>query len=168
MAKKNKKSASVGKKSKGSASTAKAKKTKGKKKAAGLAPKPVTTGKGASPVEIGADLVALFNSGKGDEVERKWWSKKIVSVEGVGVNLAWHGRKAVEAKNNEWMATHKIHGAVAEGPYVGSSGFSVKFRMDVEDTTTGKRETMEEVGVYTVEKGKIAREEFMYHVPMGA
>jgi hypothetical protein len=36
--------------------------------------------------------------------------------------------------------------------------------MDVETKSTGKRETMNEVGVYTVQNGKIIREEFMYGV----
>jgi hypothetical protein len=60
------------------------------------------------------------------------------------------------------MSTHRLHGASAEGPYIGASGFSVKFAMDVEDTTTNDRSLMEEIGVYTVQNGKIVREEFMY------
>jgi hypothetical protein len=34
--------------------------------------------------------------------------------------------------------------------------------MDVEEKKTGNRRTMREVGVYTVENGKVIREEFMY------
>lgn len=122
----------------------------------------IKTGRGPSPAEIGNDLVTMFNRGQMTEIEHKWWSPKITSIEGVGVAMAWHGRKAVEEKNQGWMATHRIHGASAEGPYVGASGFAVKFAMDVEDTTNNSRVMMEEVGVYTVENGKIVREEFMY------
>jgi hypothetical protein len=128
-------------------------------------PAPVSTGSGASPMEIGRDLVARFNAGQlGGEIEDRWWAPNITSVEGVGIAMAWSGREKVEEKNRAWMETHIIHGASAEGPYVGATGFAVKFRMDIEDKTTGKREVMEEVGVYTVEKGKIVREEFMYRV----
>jgi SnoaL-like domain len=122
--------------------------------------KPVTTGKGATPAQIGADLVALFNAGKFDEPSNKYWAKDIESIEGVG--MSFKGRKAVDAKNEEWMRTNKIHSASADALFVGATGFAVKFRMDVENTATGQRIPMEEVGVYTVMNGKIIREEFMY------
>jgi hypothetical protein len=124
-------------------------------------PRPVSTGSGRSAFEIGLQVVTDFNAGKA-ELNDDLWAPSIVSVEGMGVNLAWHGRPAVDAKNHWWSSTHRVHGASAEGPYVGSTGFAIKFVMDVEDTTTGKREAMTEIGVYTVENGKIVREEFMY------
>lgn len=122
----------------------------------------VSTGTGPGPAEIGADLVALFNRGKWKQIEDKWWSPGIESIEGVGVNQGWRGRAAVDGKNAWWTSMHTMHGASAEGPYVGSTGFAVKFRMDVEEKATGKRWTMDEIGVYTVQNGKIIREEFMY------
>lgn len=131
-----------------------------------LAPIPVSTGGGMTPAEVGKSLVEMFNAGQMKEIEEKWWNpSKITSVEGVGVGLSWVGKKAVDAKNAGWMAEHAIHGASAEGPFVGSSGFAVKFKMDVETRSTGHRSVMEEVGVYTVENGKIVREEFMYMMP---
>jgi hypothetical protein len=60
-----------------------------------------------------------------------------------------------------WVSSHTLHGASAEGPYIGATGFAVKFRVDVTENASGKRLLMEEVGVYTVENGKIVREEFM-------
>jgi hypothetical protein len=124
--------------------------------------RPVSTGKGATPAEIGAGLVAAFNTGKGDEYAAKAWSKDIVSCEGVGVGLEWVGRKAVDAKNAEWSQQNTILGASAEGPFVGSTGFAVKFRIHVKDNASGTEKHMDEVGVYTVSNGKIVREEFMY------
>jgi hypothetical protein len=122
----------------------------------------VSTGSGLAPVAIGADLVAMFNRGEFGKIEDKYWAPAIESIEGVGMNMGWRGRKAVEEKNQGWMSTHRIHGASAEGPFAGSTGFAVRFKMDVEDTTTGQRQMMDEVGVYTVQNGKIIREEFMY------
>ncbi|MFM9997130.1 MAG: SnoaL-like domain-containing protein [Phycisphaerales bacterium] len=136
-----------------------------KKAGKSLEPVPVSTGKGATPAQIGADLIAMFNKGQFKEIEAKYWSPDIESVEGVGVAMAWRGRKAVDAKNAWWMSDHVLHGASAEGPFVGASGFAVRFRMDVETKSTGQRQNMDEVGVYTVEKGKIVREEFMYATP---
>lgn len=137
--------------------------TKSSKGAASLAPKPIKTGPGPSAMEIGQAVVASVNKGMGDmKLWDAFWSPAIESIEGLGAEMVWTGRKAMEAKGEQWMSTHTIHGASAEGPYVGATGFAVKFRMDVTDTTTGKRELMEEVGVYTVKNGKVIREEFMY------
>ncbi len=127
------------------------------------APKPVKTGRGPTPAEIGTAVVANINAGRPDKlIWDKFWSPAVASVEGAGVALGWTGRKAMEAKCNEWLAGHTIHGCAAEGPYLGASGFSVKLRMDVEDKSTGRRTLMEEIAVYTVLNGKIIREEFMY------
>jgi hypothetical protein len=128
-----------------------------------LAPIAVDTGKGASAAEIGTQLVAMFNQGQFTEIEDKFWNKKeIASIEGVGVGMAWIGVKAVRAKNEAWMADHEIHGGSAEGPYVGSTGFAVRFKMDVTTKSTGERMVMDEIGVYSIEDGKIVCEEFMY------
>jgi len=104
----------------------------------------------------------MFNAGQLDQIESRWWSPAIVSIEGGEVGIAFSGRRTVREKNDGWKRTHVMRGASAEGPYVGATGFSVKFRLDIEDTTTGQRTEMEEVGVYTVHNGKIVQEEFMY------
>lgn len=122
-------------------------------------PKRIGTGGGKSAEEIGKQLVNDFNRGKW-EINTTLWSPKLVSIEGGG--MAWHGMKNVEAKNAGWTAQNAIRGGVAEGPFVGSTGFAVKFRMDIEDRKSLKRTIMEEIGVYTVKNGKIVQEEFMY------
>ncbi len=141
---------------------------KGKAKPAGRGLPPgmraVSTGKGASPAELGAKLVTLFNQGTADAWVATVWDKGIVSCEGVGANLEWVGRKAVDAKNAEWSKANTVLGGSAEGPYVGSTGFAVKFRVHVRDNASGAERHMSEVGVYTVRDGKITREEFMYAV----
>jgi hypothetical protein len=122
----------------------------------------VKTGSGAGPGEIGRALVDMFNRGQWAEIEEKYWSPGIVSCEGEGVAMEWVGRAAVRQKGEQWYAENHVHGASAEGPYIGATGFAVRFRMDVENRGTGQRTLMEEVGVYTVKNGKIVREEFMY------
>lgn len=126
---------------------------------------PVSTGTGANPMQVGKTLVTMFNQGKFKEIEDFYWTPGIVSCEGFGVNAEWRGRAAAAEKNADWAKDHKMHGATAEGPFVGSTGFAVKFKIDMETISTGKREMMEEVGVYTVRDGKIVREEFMYSIP---
>jgi len=125
------------------------------------APKPIGSGPGATPAEIGAAAVANFNAGKPDgPLWDKHWSRDIESIEG-GACMVWRGRAALQEKSDWWMGTHTVHGASAEGPYVGATGFAIKFRVDVTDNTTGTRAQMEEIGVYTVKNGKVVREEFM-------
>lgn len=128
-------------------------------------PRSVKTGKGASAMELGQKLVAMFNTRTPDEqIWKELFSKGFESVEGVGMEMVWTGAKAVKAKADWWMSEHTVHAASAEGPYVGSTGFAVRFTMDVETRSTGKRDVTQEVGVYTVKNGKIVREEFMYKV----
>ncbi|MBX3388143.1 MAG: hypothetical protein KF691_01665 [Phycisphaeraceae bacterium] len=159
MAKKSKKPAKKASKRGGSKAKSSAKK-KTSNKQDSMAPQNIKTGSGMSPMEVGSKLVADFNSGKMHLNDM--WSPSIVSIEGFGVSQAWRGRKAVDAKNEWWASDHVVHGASAEGPFVGATGFAVKFIIDVETKSSAKRETMTEVGVYTVKNGKIVQEEFMY------
>lgn len=133
---------------------------KASKKRANLDPVPVSTGKGMGPDEVGGALVAMFNAGKLAEIENNFWSPEITSCEG-SAKLEWRGRPAVEAKNNWWLSENEIVGATAEGPFVGATGFAVRFKMQVRAKASGTVSSFEEVGVYTVHNGKIVREEFM-------
>ena len=119
-----------------------------------------SSGKGPTPAEIGASLVALFNSGKADEVTGLWHHKKIESIESDGT--VFEGRKGVAEKDAWWTANFTVHTARAEGPFVGATGFAVVFEMEISPVgNPGERTKVREVGVYTVEKGKIVREEFL-------
>jgi hypothetical protein len=122
-------------------------------------PEPITTGGGTTSEEIGKQLVDNFNKGKW-QINTTLWSSNLVCIEAGG--LVWRGLKNVEAKNKFWSKGNTPLGGSAEGPYVGATGFAVKFRMDIKDNATGRRTIMEEIGVYTVLKGKIIQEEFMY------
>ena len=135
-----------------------------RKNATSLAPKPVKTGKGATPLEIAKDFVALIRGGKSDVVEQKWFAPGIESVEGVGMSMAWSGKKAVLAKYRAWEAGHEIHDMTVDGPWVGATGFALRFKLETTDKSTGQRTPMEEIAVYTVRNGKVVREEFHYAI----
>jgi ketosteroid isomerase-like protein len=45
---------------------------------------------------------------------------------------------------------------------VNGDQFAVHFKMDVTPEDTGKRTTMDEVGIYTVRNDRIAEERFFY------
>lgn len=117
--------------------------------------------------EMGNDLVEHCNSMTDHEnpiaYDEKIWDKHFaeswVSVEADG--QSFEGREAVKGKYQWWLDTFTTYGAKAIGPFVGPSGFSVIFEMDVEAKDGSfPRMTMQEVAVYTVEDGKITREEF--------
>jgi hypothetical protein len=48
------------------------------------------------------------------------------------------------------------------GPFPTRTGSPSRFIFDVTDKPSGKRTTMDEVGLFTIENGKITREEFFY------
>ncbi|MEI7658255.1 MAG: SnoaL-like domain-containing protein [Phycisphaerae bacterium] len=165
MAKKSKKPAAKRPAAKSTAKAVKKPVKKAVKKAApkraSLAPRPVSSGKGPTPAEIGADVVAHLNSGAASDAPLwdKFWSTAVESVEGSGT--AWTGRKAMEAKCAEFMSQHQILACRATGPFVGATGFAVHIEVDLKPKD-GEAMQLKEVAVYTVKNGKVVREEFMY------
>ncbi len=118
-----------------------------------------------SSTEIGKELVELCRQGKNLEAIEKLYSPDIVSVEAVAmpnIGQTQQGIEAVKAKNSWWVENHEVHGSEVSGPFPNGNQFIVHFRFDVTPKHTGQRMTMDEMGLYTVEGGKIAKEEFFY------
>ena len=137
---------------------------KAKRSASNLGPKPVKTGGGASPMQVAKNFSALIRAGRIHDAEARLLSPSIESVEGVGASMAWNGKRAVLAKYRAWEADHEIHDMQIAGPWVGATGFAVRYNVDVTQKSTGQRNQMEEIAVYTVRNGKIVREEFHFGV----
>ena len=135
------------------------------RKAATAGPKAVRTGKGPTPFEVAKQFTDLLRAGKYAEVEERWLASTIESVEGHGASMAWKGKKNVLAKYRAWEAQNEFADAKIEGPWVGATGFAVKFVGHVLHKATGERHPMEEIAVYTVRDGKVVREEFHFSVP---
>ena len=72
------------------------------------------------------------------------------------------GIEAIRAKGKWWADNNVVHKAEVSGPYPHDNRFAVRFVFDVTNKPSGKRTTMDEVGLFTVENGKITREEFFY------
>lgn len=137
------------------------KSTTAKSQASKVSPSKVTTGRGPTPEVIGKDLVQMVNRGVADtEIWDKHFDRNFVSIEGHG--KSWAGRAAVQAKNDAWASEWDIESMIAEGPYVGATGFSVKYVAELRYRPTGRKHTQHEVGVYTVRNGKVIIEEFFY------
>jgi hypothetical protein len=120
--------------------------------------KKLSSGKGPTPQEIGESLVALFNAGKSDEAESTWYHRKIDSIEDDG--SVFEGWKGVQEKGKWWKENFTVLSMKASGPYVCSAGFTVVYtgRVRMPD---GTEVDAHECGVYTVEDGRIVREQFM-------
>ena len=120
--------------------------------------KKLASGKGPTPQEIGESLVALFNAGKSEEAESTWYHRKIESIEDDG--SVFEGWKGVLEKGKWWKENFTVLSMHAKGPYVCSTGFAVVYSGRVR-MTDGTEVDSQECGVYTVEKGRIVREQFM-------
>ena len=94
------------------------------------------------------------------------FSPDAVSVEAAampGMPAESKGLKAIVEKGKQWQSNHEVHGAKLEGPWPNGNRFVVRFSYDVTNKPSGRRMQMDEVGLFTIENGKITREEFFYN-----
>ena len=118
-------------------------------------------------LEVGKGLVGLCKEGNFTGAIDQHYSENIVSVEGMsypGLDKRMEGLEAIRGKNEWWIENHEVHGMEVEGPFVteDSNQFMVRFSMDVTNKQTGERNQGQEVGLYTVVDGKVAKEEFYF------
>jgi SnoaL-like domain len=116
-------------------------------------------------MEIGKELVALCRVGKNQEAIDRLYSPNIESVEPVampGMGQTQKGIQAIKGKNQWWVDNHQIHESTVEGPYPHGDRFILRFKYDVTPKQSGKRMTVDETGLYTVQNGKVVKEEFFY------
>lgn len=119
-------------------------------------------------LEVGQRLVALCNEGKNLDAINELYADGVVSVEASdspdGTPREMAGIEAVRGKNEWWVENHEIHGGSVEGPFMhGDDRFAAIFHFDVTSKPMGnQRMQLHEVGVFTVDGGKVVREEFYY------
>ncbi|MFO0873822.1 MAG: nuclear transport factor 2 family protein [Phycisphaerales bacterium] len=110
---------------------------------------------------VARQFVDLCNQGRNFDVMHTMYDPAVVSVERDGTETV--GQTPVIQKSERWAAANTIHGERVLGPYFsGPNEFAVHFSFEVTPKATGKRVTLEEVGVYTVKGDKITRERFFY------
>lgn len=113
--------------------------------------------------ELAHDFTAMLKKFDFHGAGEKYNADTIASYEAMdGPMAVCHGKEAVAKKGEWWTANHEIHGCKVEGPYVNGDQFVVRFTMDVTAKESGKRMTLDEMGVYHVEGGKIVSERFFY------
>src|SRR6185503_21232165 len=96
-------------------------------------------------------FVELCRQGKNFDVMRTMYAPNIVSVERDGKQTS--GQQPVIKKSEDWVADKTFHGETVAGPFLNGANpdqFAVYFTLDVTPNASGKRITLEEVAVYTV------------------
>lgn len=114
---------------------------------------------------VAARFVELCSQFKNFDAMKELYADNIVSVEaspGPNGSQETPGKAAVIAKSVAWAGLNEIHGASCTGPYILDNRFAVNFVFEITPKSTGKRISVAEIAVYTVEDGKITREEFFY------
>ena len=113
--------------------------------------------------QIAKDFVALLKEGKHEEAAKTYNADDIVSYENMeGPMQVCRGKDAVKQKGDWWVTNHEIDEFTTEGPYLNGNQFAVDFYFDVTAKESGERRKMKEVGLYTVDNGKIVEERFFY------
>jgi hypothetical protein len=108
---------------------------------------------------VATRFVELCNQGKNLQVLETMYAPGVVSVERDGEETV--GQTPDIEKSRAWKSNNEVHSEKVRGPYFsGPSQFAVHFTIDVTQKTTGKRVTLEEVGVFTVVDDRITREQF--------
>ncbi|MEO0878760.1 MAG: nuclear transport factor 2 family protein [Pseudomonadota bacterium] len=116
--------------------------------------------------ETAMKLVGYCREGKEYQGLDELYHKDAVSVEAAdlgGGNVVTEGADNIRAKHDWWNNAMEVHSVAVEGPYIhGDTQFSAIFELDATDKQSGARQQMKEVAIYTVDDGKIVREEFFY------
>ena len=121
-------------------------------------------------IAVGKKLVEMVSADQSEAFVEQYYSDDIVSVEvmgmpEVGMPREMKGMEAIRAKSKWWYDNHEVHSHSCEGPYPNGNQFIVLFEMDITAKTgpmAGQRMQMKEAGLYTVEGGKIVKEQFFY------
>lgn len=116
-------------------------------------------------VQLGHEFVQAMRNRRGIAHIDEVYAENAQSVEAVvppgrDVRVA-KGRPAIKGKREDWVANNDIISLDADGPYVHPPNrFAIRFQAEVTQKTTARQMTLSEIAVYTVEDGKIVREEF--------
>lgn len=111
--------------------------------------------------------VALCRQGRFEEAIDRFFAADHVRIESVdmaGPPTAIRGLDAVK-ENMQASGDDEVHGADIDGPYVKQDRFAVRFAIDTTFRRTGVRATITKLDLYTVEDGKIVRDEVFYNTP---
>lgn len=114
--------------------------------------------------EVATRLVELCRKGQYEQVVKELYSPEIVSVEPEGVpNRIVKGLEGIAEKSKMFESKlEKVNSSVVSDPIVAENFFACNMLMNVQMKGIPHAIDMDEVCVYTVNNGKIVKEEFFY------
>ena len=117
--------------------------------------------------EVANRLVELCREGKYEQTVKELYSPDIVSVEAEGTpNRIVKGLDEIARKGIKFESMlEKVNTSVITDPIVADNFFSCAMLMNVQMKGVPVAIDMDEICVYTVNNGKIVREEFFYTIP---
>jgi len=114
--------------------------------------------------EVANKLVGLCREGKFEQVVKELYSSDIVSVEVEGApDRIVKGLAAIAEKGKKFESMlEKVNSSHISDPLVAGNHFSCAMLMNVQMKGAPGPIDMDEICVYTVDNGKVVREEFFY------
>jgi len=114
--------------------------------------------------EVANRLIELCREGKYEQAVKELYSPEIVSVEPEGMpNRIVKGLDAIAEKSAKFESMlEKVNSNIIFDPIVAENFFSCTMLMNVQFKGAPVATDMDEVCVYTVNYGKIVKEEFFY------
>lgn len=125
----------------------------------------MTTAAPTSTAAVADELVSFCRTGHFMDAINALYSPEIVSVEPMGneqMPAEMTGIDAIREKNKWWADNHEVLSSEVDGPFVGENKFAVFYNLETKFKPTGKQARMEEMALYTVNDGKIVKEQFFY------
>jgi len=114
--------------------------------------------------ELPDELISLCRQAKFEKATKELYGNDIVSIEPEGApDRETRGLEAIIAKGEKFNEMiEEFHSFEMSDPLVADKFFSCSMKIDA-TFKGGFRNTLNEICLYTVEDGKIVREEFFYN-----
>jgi hypothetical protein len=114
---------------------------------------------------VANDLAEMIRQQRNLDALDKYYSDNIKSYEAEArdsnVQLT-EGLQAVKKKNEAWFDAFDVQEQMVDEPYINGNQFALKMSADVIDKDSEEKISMSEIGLYTVDNGKITEETFYY------
>ena len=119
--------------------------------------------------EVAHTFVELCKQGKNIDALNQLYADDAISIEAMEcpeMERIAKGKEALIAKNTWWIENHEVHSVDMKGPFLHTdNSFACTWKIDVTYKPGNKRCEMEEVGVFTLNDGKITEERYFYTMP---
>lgn len=116
--------------------------------------------------DVANAFTALMAEGKFEEAGRTYWAADVVSIEPEdlpgGIPAIVSGFDAVCEKGKLWFSACGIEQLKMEGPYVNGNQFALHMDMEILFRESGERKHFKEIALFTVSKGRIVEERYLY------